>query len=97
MNMKSKGRKMSEGAVTLDVEKLYSATGQAKLGDLTKYEQAVLAQVAPGARVILTGRGPIWLYLRIAHLLHGRANVLSYVSAPAGIHEPLEIFNHDPL
>ena len=95
--MKTKDAKMSAEPVTLDVEKLYFATGQAKLGDLPKYEQAVLAQVPPGARVILTGRGPIWLYLRIAHLLHGRANVLSYLSPPAGIHEPLEIFNHNPL
>jgi hypothetical protein len=94
--MKTNGNRMSEEPVTLDVEKLYSATGQAKLADLQKYEQAVMAQVAPGARVILTGRGPIWLYLRIAHLLHGRANVLSYLSPPAGIHEPLEIFNHNP-
>jgi hypothetical protein len=94
--MKTDGGKMSEEPVTLDLERLYSATGQAKLADLPRYEQAVLAQVPAGARVVLTGRAPIWLYLRVAHLLHGRANVLSYLSPPAGLHEPLEIFNHDP-
>ena len=82
--------------MALDLSTLYAATEQAKLADLPKYEQAALAQVPAGADVTLTGRAPIWLYLRIAHLLHGHANVLRYVSPPAGIPEPLEIFNHNP-
>ncbi|SPE58794.1 conserved hypothetical protein [Verrucomicrobia bacterium] len=47
----------------------------------------------PGAEVTLTGNGPVWLYLRLAHALHGRARKLLYDSPVTG---PVEIFNHDP-
>ena len=79
--------------MTIDVSTLYAATGQAKLADLSQYEQAVLAQVPPGADVTLTGHAPIWLYLRLAHVLHGRARILSYDSPVTGL---VEIFNHNP-
>ena len=79
--------------VTLDLETLYAATGQAKLADLPAYEAAVLALVPPGADVTLTGRAPVWLYLRLAHALHGRGRVLTYDSPVTG---PVEIFNHNP-
>lgn len=75
---------------------LYAASGEAKLADLPRCEAAVLAQVPPGAEVTLTRRVPIWLYLWIGHLLHGRASGLRYVSPPADILEPLEIFKHNP-
>lgn len=79
--------------MTLDLATLYAATDQAKLADLPKYEAAVLAQVPPGADVTLTGKAPVWLYLRIAHALHGRVRRLSYDSPVTGL---VEIFNHDP-
>lgn len=79
--------------VTLDLATLYAATEQAKLADLPQYEAAALAVVPPGADVTLTGRAPVWLYLRIAHALHGRARILAYDSPVTG---PVEIFNHDP-
>jgi hypothetical protein len=82
--------------MTLDLETLFAATGTAKLADLTAYEARVKELVPPGADVVLTGRAPVWLYLRIGHLLHGRAKTLGYLSPPQGITEPLEIFNHDP-
>ncbi|MCD6340231.1 MAG: hypothetical protein J7M29_12735 [Verrucomicrobia bacterium] len=79
--------------VTLDLAKLFADTGQAKLADLPRYEARALEQTPPGADVILTGRAPVWLYLRVAHLLHGRARILTYDSPVTG---PVEIFNHNP-
>ncbi|MGO9245590.1 MAG: CRISPR-associated protein Csx3 [Verrucomicrobiia bacterium] len=79
--------------MTLDLSTLYAATGQAKLADLTAYEAHVRELVPPGTDVTLTGPGPVWLYLRIAHLLHGRAQTLFYDSPVTG---PVEVFNHDP-
>ena len=77
----------------LDLSTLYASTGTAKLADLPAYEAAVLTQVLPGADVTLTGKAPVWLYLRVAHALHGRARILSYDSPVTG---PVEIFNHNP-
>jgi len=77
----------------LDVSALYTATGQAKLADLPVYEAKVKELVPPGEDVTLTGHAPIWLYLRVAHALHGRARILTYDSPVTG---PVEIFNHNP-
>jgi hypothetical protein len=79
--------------MTLDLSTLYAATGTAKLADLPAYEARVRELVPPGADVTLTGPGPVWLYLRLAHSLHGRARVLMYDSPVTG---PIEIFNHNP-
>ena len=79
--------------MTLDISTLYAATGTAKLADLPAYESRVKELVPSGADVTLTGPGPVWLYLRLAHALHGRARILSYDSPVTG---PVEIFNHDP-
>lgn len=80
--------------MTLDLSTLYAATGTAKLADLPIYEARVKELVPPGANVTLTGPGPVWLYLRLAHTLHGRARVLTYESPVTG---PVDIFNHNPL
>jgi hypothetical protein len=79
--------------MNLDVSTLYAATGTAKLADLPAYEARVEELVSPGADVTLTGPGPVWLYLRLAHVLHGRSRKLIYESPVTG---PVEIFNHDP-
>ena len=79
--------------MTLDLSTLYAATGTAKLADLPAYEAQVKKLVSAGSAVTLTGNGPIWLYLRLAHALHGRARKLIYDSPVTG---PVEIFNHDP-
>ncbi|MGO8676467.1 MAG: CRISPR-associated protein Csx3 [Limisphaerales bacterium] len=79
--------------MTLDLSILYASTGSAKLADLPAYEARVKKLVLPGADVTLTGNAPVWLYLRLAHSLHGRARRLSYNSPVTG---PVEIFNHDP-
>ncbi|MGA2662307.1 MAG: CRISPR-associated protein Csx3 [Verrucomicrobiota bacterium] len=79
--------------MTIDISTLYSSTGTAKLTDLPTYEARVRELVPPGADVTLTGPGPVWLYLRLAHTLHGRARILTYDSPVTG---PVEIFNHNP-
>ena len=79
--------------MTLDLSTLYAATGTAKLANLPAYESRAKELVPPGADVTLTGPGPVWLYLRLAHALHGRARILTYDSPVTG---PLEIFNHNP-
>lgn len=79
--------------MTLDLATLYATTGTAKLADLPAYEARVKERVPPGADVTLTGNAPVWLYLRLAHALHGRACKLFYDSPVTG---PVEIFNHDP-
>jgi hypothetical protein len=79
--------------MTLDLAQLYTATGTAKLADLPSYETHVKQLVPPGSDVTLTGQAPVWLYLRLAHALHGIARVLTYDSPVTG---PVEIFNHNP-
>jgi len=79
--------------MTLDLSTLYAATGTAKLADLPAYEARTKELVPPGADVTLSGNGPVWLYLRLAHALHERARSLFYDSPVTG---PVEIFNHDP-
>ena len=79
--------------MTIDLSTLYTPTGMAKLANFPAYEARVIQLVPPGSDVTLTGRGPVWLYLRLAHSLHGRARKLIYDSPVTG---PVEIFNHDP-
>ena len=79
--------------MTLDLATLYAATGTAKLADLPSYEARVRDIVPPGADVTLTGHAPVWLYLRLAHALHGRARTLTYDSPLTG---PVVVFDHDP-
>lgn len=78
---------------TIDLSELYAATGQAKLAELPAYEARILELTSPGEDVTLTGHAPVWLYLRLAHALHGRARILYYDSPVTG---PVEIFNHNP-
>lgn len=79
--------------MTLDLATLYAPTGTAKLADLPAYEKQAKKLVPPGADVTLTGQAPVWLYLRIAHALHGIARSLTYDSPVTG---PVTIFDHNP-
>ena len=47
---------------------------------------------SPAIAVTLTGAGPVWGHLAIAHALHGRAARLSYVAPNTP--DPIVIFNH---
>jgi hypothetical protein len=77
--------------VVIDIATLYSGT--AKLAELPLYEAAAVEQAGHGNFITLTGPGPVWLYLRVAHALHGKALTLSYDSPASGL---VEIFNHNP-
>jgi hypothetical protein len=80
--------------ITLDISTLYAATGTARLSDLPTYEQQARDAVPPGAEVTLTGAGPVWLYLKIGHALHGRARRLFYDSPVTG---NVLVFDHSPM
>ncbi|MDD2220150.1 MAG: CRISPR-associated protein Csx3 [Desulfoplanes sp.] len=85
---------MSENTITIDVSTFYAEQGQAKLSLLKDYEDACLGLAGKGTEVVLTGPGPVWLYLRLAHTLHGKARSLFYDSPVTG---KVEIFNHNPF
>lgn len=78
--------------VVIDVSKLYSE--KAKLDELAHYEQEAIELSSSGKAVVLTGPGPVWLYLKIAHALHGKAKKLVYRSPVTG---DVIIFDHDPF
>lgn len=76
----------------IDLRSLYGDT--AKLSDLPTYIDKALALAGSGTEVILTGAAPVWLYLKIAHALHGKAKRLIYRSPVTG---DVVIFDHDPF
>jgi len=80
------------GEIVLDVRQLYEEN--AKLSDLPAYVERAKKLAGEGADVVLTGQGPIWLYLKIAHALHGKARRLSYRSPVTG---DIVVFDHNPF
>ncbi len=78
---------------TIDVSTLYATTSTAKLADLGDYIRTAKELAGEGSIVKLTGPGPVWLYLKIAHALHGKALKLIYDSPATG---EVVIFDHDP-
>lgn len=79
--------------ITINLESLYSSTDTAKLADLNSYIQKAKDLAGEGNDVVLTGAGPVWLYLKIAHALHGKARKLIYRSPVTG---DVMIFDHSP-
>ena len=45
----------------------------------------------------LGGMAPVWLYLKVAHALHGRARKLWYESPALGENNRVLIFDHEPF
>jgi CRISPR-associated Csx3 family protein len=78
--------------VTIDVKALYGE--QAKLALIHDYESQAIELAGLGNNVTLTGAGPVWLYLRLAHALHGKCRSLSYDSPVTGA---VVVFDHNPL
>ena len=76
----------------IDLKSLYGE--QAKLEDLPRYVEGAKALAGEGGEMVLTGPAPIWLYLRIAHSLHGTVKRLVYSSPVTG---EVLIFDHDPF
>jgi hypothetical protein len=85
-------------SISIDLKTIYSEiSGEtAKLADLEKYVSTALNKAGEGNTVTLTGGAPIWMYLKIAHALHGKAQRLLYSAPGQGIQE-LEIFSHNPF
>lgn len=79
--------------ITIDLETLYASTETAKLSDLDFHVQKAKDLAGEGNEVILTGAGPVWLYLKIAHALHGKVRRLIYRSPVTG---DIVIFDHSP-
>lgn len=77
---------------TIDLSTLFTNT--AKLSNLSDYIRKALEQAGEGNEIILTGQAPVWLYLAIAHALHGKAKKLVYHSPVTG---DVVIFDHDPF
>lgn len=65
----------------------------AKIKEIDSYIRKALSLAGEGNDVVLTGAGPIWLYLKIAHALHGVARKLIYRSPVTG---DVVIFDHSP-
>lgn len=86
-------RKSESDVTRIDLSDLYCETGSAQLADLPVYEETVRRLIPGGDVVVLSGPAPVWLYLRLAHALHGHAKRLWYNSPVTGL---VEIFNHDP-
>ncbi len=77
--------------VEINVNSLFE--GKAKLAELDNYLRQVSSLAGEGNEIILYGQAPIWLYLKIAHFLHGKAKKLIYRSP---VVNNLVIFDHDP-
>ena len=78
--------------ITIDLSAFFS--DNAKLSDLPDFIEKALQQAGEGNEVILTGKAPVWLYLSVAHALHGKARKLIYRSPVAG---EVIIFDHNPF
>jgi hypothetical protein len=78
--------------ITIDLSDLYNEN--AKLSELSAYIQKSIDLAGQGNEIILTGAGPVWLYLKVAHALHGLANKLIYRSPVTG---DVVIFDHNPF
>ena len=78
--------------ITIDLSAIFADT--AKLEHLPPYVEKALEQAGEGNDVILTGKAPVWLYLSVAHALHGKAKKLIYRSPVTG---DVVIFDHDPF
>ncbi len=75
----------------IDLRGFYSET--ARLADLPAYMERSIAEAGEGADIVLTGAAPIWMYLKIAHALHGKARRLTYRSPVSG---DVIVFDHSP-
>jgi CRISPR-associated protein (Cas_csx3) len=78
--------------VIVDLKVLYGET--AKIAELDGYLRQAVALAGAGNEVVITGAAPVWLYLAVAHALHGKARRLLYRSPVTG---DVLIFDHNPF
>lgn len=76
----------------IDISNLFDQL--AKIDKLQSYIDNAVEIAGKGNEVILTGKAPVWLYLSVAHALHGIARKLIYRSPVTG---DVVIFDHDPF
>ncbi|MCF6155453.1 MAG: hypothetical protein E3K36_09405 [Candidatus Brocadia sp.] len=76
----------------IDLSTFFSET--AKLSNLSNYIKKVVDLAGEGNEIVLTGKAPVWLYLAVAHALHGKAKKLTYRSPVTG---DVLIFDHNPF
>lgn len=85
--------------IMIDLKELYADT--AKLAKLQDYVEKSKRLAGEGNEIVLTGQGPIWLYLKVAHALHGKSRRLIYRSPGLvddhGKQVDVVIFDHDPF
>jgi len=77
--------------VIINLKTCYQET--AKLHDIPEYINRAQELAGNGNEVVLTGGAPVWMYLIIAHALHGKAKRLIYNSPVTG---DVLIFDHSP-
>ncbi|MEW6380261.1 MAG: CRISPR-associated protein Csx3 [bacterium] len=77
--------------IEIDLSSFYTTT--AKLSELDEYLNKARTLAGEGNEIMITGQAPIWLYLKVAHALHGKARKLIYRSPAAG---EVVIFDHSP-
>jgi CRISPR-associated DxTHG motif protein len=82
----------SQEPKVVDLETLYDEV--AKLELLPQYLEKAKELAGEGCDVVLTGQAPVWLYLAVAHALHGKARRLYYSSPVTG---KVLIFDHAAL
>jgi CRISPR-associated Csx2 family protein len=82
-------RALYGGRVVIDLKSLYGEV--AKLDELPIYLERAKELAGEGNEVVLTGQAPVWLYLAVAHALHGKARRLLYTSPTTG---EVLIFDH---
>jgi CRISPR-associated Csx3 family protein len=79
--------------IEIDLSSLFPPE-TAKLADLPDYIDKALYRAGEGQDIVLTGKAPVWLYLAVAHTLHGKVKKLIYRSPVTG---DVVIFDHDPF
>ena len=78
--------------ISIDISSFFTDT--AKLSSLDNYIHKAIEQAGEGNEIVLTGKAPVWLYLAVAHALHGKAKKLIYRSPVTG---DVVIFDHNPF
>jgi hypothetical protein len=90
-NIKGVKDLLNRQTIKIDLSKLYKDV--AKVDEIELYKNKALEIAGNGNDIVLTGNAPVWMYLYIAHALHGKAKSLTY-SSP--VLEELVIFDHNP-
>lgn len=67
---------------TLNVEELYGE--KALVEQRSSYIAGALKKTGQSKEVVLTGKGPVWLYLLLAKALHGKVSKLVYSAPTSG-------------